>query len=133
MPVKREKHTMSFSSETMKLIEKHYLEDGCRFRSDFIEKAVRFYCGYLTAEDYREYLPNIIVSTMKGTLDSLESRMANLLFREAVEISMLLHVEAATHEVDEETLSALRRLCINDVKKLQGTIRLEDAVRFQKG
>lgn len=133
MAAKRKKHTMSFSAETMKLIEKHYLEDGCRFRSDFIEKAVRFYCGYLTAEDYREYLPNIVVSTMKGTLDSLEGRMAGLLFRNAVELSMMLHMVAATNEIDEDTLASLRGLCVEEVKKLQGSVRLEDAVKFQKG
>ena len=83
--------------------------------------------------NYSEYIPNIIVSTMKGSLDSLESRMANLLFKNSVELSMLLHVIAATTNIDEDSLNALRGYCVEDVKKIHGTIRLEDAVKFQRG
>ena len=31
--------------ETFKRIEQLYKEDNCRSRSEFIEKAVNFYCG----------------------------------------------------------------------------------------
>lgn len=57
--------------ETLERVEKLYREDGCKSRSEFIEKAINFYCGYLTAENYREYFPSVIVSTVKGSLDSL--------------------------------------------------------------
>lgn len=115
------------------MVEKHYKEDGCGCRSEFMEKAILFYCGYLTAEDYRGYFPNVIVSAMQGTLDSLENRMANLLFKNTVELAMVLHVLAATQGIEEETLVDLRRMCVEDVKKINGTISLSDAVKFQKG
>ena len=118
---------------TMEKVEKLYRDDNCKSKSEFIEKAILFYCGYLTADNYSEYIPNIIVSTMKGSLDSLESRMANLLFKNSVELSMLLHVIAATTNIDEDSLNALRGYCVEDVKKIHGTIRLEDAVKFQRG
>ena len=108
--------------ETMTKVEKHYKDDDCRSRSEFIEKAILFYCGYLAAKDYRDYIPNVFISTMKGTLDSLENRIANLLFKNAVEISMLSHLTAATHQ----------EMCVADVKKIHGAIRLEDAVKFQR-
>lgn len=119
--------------DTMEKIETLYRGDNCKSKSEFIEKAVRFYCGYLTAADYRDYFPNIIVSVMQGKLDSLENRMAALLFRNAVELSMMLHMVAATNEIDADTLASLRGLCVEEVKKLQGSVRLEDAVKFQKG
>ena len=118
--------------ETMSKVEKLYKDDDCRSRSEFIEKAILFYCGYLAAKDYRDYIPNVFISTMKGTLDSLENRIANLLFKNAVEISMLSHLTAATHKVSEETVNDLREMCVADVKKIHGAIRLEDAVKFQK-
>ena len=65
--------------ETLERVEKLYQEDGCKSRSEFIEKAINFYCGYLTAENYKEYFPEVIVSTVQGTLDSFENRMASLL------------------------------------------------------
>lgn len=114
-------------------IMKNYESDNCKSPSEFIEKAITFYCGYLASEEYKQYLPNVIVSTMQGSLDSFEDRMATLLFKMAVELSMMLHVTAATNEIDEDTLSRLRGLCVEEVKRLHGSVRLDDAVRFQNG
>lgn len=129
----KQKFALKISPEVLDMVEKHYKEDGCGCRSEFMEKAILFYCGYLTAEDYRGYFPNVIVSAMQGTLDSLENRMANLLFKNTVELAMVLHVLAATQGIEEETLVDLRRMCVEDVKKINGTISLSDAVKFQKG
>ena len=114
-------------------ISKNYESDNCKSPSEFIEKAILFYCGYLASTEYRAYLPGVIVSTMQGSLDSLEDRMASLLFKIAVELCMVLHVTAAANQIDEDTLSRLRGLCVEEVKRLRGVVRLEDAVRFQNG
>ena len=118
--------------ETLERVEKLYREDGCKSRSEFIEKAINFYCGYLTAENCREYFPSVIVSTVKGSLDSFENRMASLLFKTAVELSMMLHITAANYDIDEEMLSRLRGMCVKEVKRLHGTVSLDDAIKFQK-
>ena len=112
---------------------KNYEADNCKSPSEFIEKAILFYCGYLASTEYRAYLPGVIVSTMQGSLDSLEDRMASLLFKIAVELCMVLHVTAAANQIDEDTLSRLRGLCVEEVKRLRGAVHLEDAVRFQNG
>lgn len=114
-------------------IQKNFEVDNCKSPSEFIEKAILFYCGYLASEEYRQYLPNVLVSTMQGSLDSFEDRMASLLFKIAVELSMMLHVTAAANEIDEDTLTRLRGLCVEEVKRLRGSVRLDDAVRFQNG
>lgn len=118
---------------TMEKVERLYQLDNCRSRSEFIEKAVLFYAGYVCSEDCREYFPEIIVSTIQGSLDSFENRMASLLFKYAVELAMMMHVTAANFRVDEDTLSRLRGKCVAEVKRLNGSISFEDAVRYQKG
>ena len=102
-------------------------------RSEFIEKAINFYCGYLTANDGKEYFPQVIVSTLQGTLGGFENRMASLLFKMAVELSMSLHVTAANSEIDEGTLVKLRGLCVDEVKRIRGAVSFDDAYKFQKG
>ncbi len=114
-------------------MEEFYKEGGCRTKSAFIERAINFYCGYLAAEDYRAYLPEVVTSTIEGVLNSFEGRMASLLFKIAVELSMMLHVTAANNEIDEEILSELRGLCVNEVKRLHGRVSFEDARKFQRG
>ena len=46
---------------------------------------------------------------------------------------MTMHVSAANFRVDEDTLSRLRGKCVNEVKRLNGKISFDDAVRYQKG
>lgn len=133
LPKDKQKFALWIHPETLAKVEKNFRDDGCTSRSEFIEKAVLFYTGYLTANDYRGYFPNVIVSTVKGSLDSLENRMASLLFKMAVELSMVLHVTAATNTVDESTLSRLRGMCVQEVKRIHGSVRMEDAVKYQKG
>lgn len=132
IPKEKQKFALWIHPETLKKVERNYREDDCKSKSEFIEKAILFYAGYLTANDYRGYFPNIIVSTVKGTLDSFENRMANLLFKTAVELSMVLHVTAANNEINPATLSRLRGMCVEEVKRVHGTISMEDAVKFQK-
>ena len=68
--------------ETLEKVEKLYKEDSCISRSDFIEKAIIFYCGYITAENYQEYFPKVVLSTFQGTLDSFEKRIARFALRQ---------------------------------------------------
>lgn len=42
---------------TIKLMDRLYEDDNCRSKSEFIEKAIRFYAGYLSTQNAREYLP----------------------------------------------------------------------------
>ena len=114
--------------ETLEKVEKLYKEDSCISRSDFIEKAIIFYCGYITAENYQEYFPKVVLSTFQGTLDSFEKRMARLLFKIAVEISVNNRITAATVDVTELNLQRLRARCVDDVKRINGSVSFSQAV-----
>jgi len=109
-----------------------YGQDNCRSPSEFIEKAVKFYCGYLRAETGSPYLSRVLTTTMRGMLDSFEDRQASLLFKLAVEMAMLMHVSAAANEVDPEVLTRLRGRCVQEVKALRGRISFDEAARFQR-
>ena len=43
--------------------------DNCRSRNEFVEKALRFYMGYLGTEDNTTYLSQAILTAIQGTLD----------------------------------------------------------------
>ena len=43
------------------------------------------------------------------------------------------NILAATHNIDEDSLSALRRFCTNEVAAIGGKYSFEDAVKFQQG
>lgn len=128
----KEKFALWIRPEVKQMVEKNYQENGFRSRSEYIEKAIIFYSGYLTAEEYRECLPSIMISSMKAVIDSFENRMGHLLFKNAVEMNMMMHVLSATSEIDDEQLVRLRSMCASEVRQTRGSVTFEDAWRFQK-
>lgn len=119
--------------ETLDKVEKIYREDNCRSRSEFIEKAIEFYYGYLTSEDKKSYLPSVVTSTLKSIVAESDNRQNRMLFKMAVEIAILQNLMAATQEIDPLSLERLRGECVKEVKRLNGSFSFEDALDWQKG
>ena len=110
-----------------------YKEDNCSSKSEFIEKAIIFYVGYLSANDNSEYLPNVVTSTLKSIVAESDNRMSRLIFKLAVELAMTMNILASSQEIDKETLSKLRGACVKEVKRLNGSFSFDDAYDWQKG
>lgn len=117
--------------ETLKNVEVHYKNDNCRSQSEFIEKAIKFYIGYLSEEDNVNYLSPMITETVKAQIKGTEQRLSRLLFKVAVELGKLSHMTAAVNEVDDDTLNSLHAMCVNEVRKINGIIDYEDAAEYQ--
>nr|WP_300418348.1 hypothetical protein [uncultured Oscillibacter sp.] len=109
------------------------LRDNCRTQNEFIEKAIRFYTGYISGQEATAYLPPALASVLCGTVQDTENRICRLLFKLAVEQDMVMNVLAAGMELPNEQFHALRGQCVQDVKKTSGSISLDDAVRYQRG
>ncbi|MBD8914069.1 MAG: hypothetical protein EGR82_10415 [Ruminococcus bicirculans] len=100
--------------------------------SEFIEKAILFYSGYLSQQDNLNYISPMITETVKAQINGTEQRLARLLFKVAVELGKLTHLLSAANDVDDETLRQLLVMCINEVRKINGVIDCENTVRYQK-
>lgn len=118
---------------TYEKLEAIYREDNCESRSEFIEKAVNFYIGYLTSEDKTSYLPSVVTSTLKSIVAESDNRQNRMLFKLAVEIAIMQNLMASSQEVDPLSLERLRGECVKEVGRMNGTFSFEDAVNWQKG
>ena len=88
----KEKMAVYFQPETIKKIEQEYKEDNCASKTEFIEKAVKFYIGYLRQQEEVNYLSTLITETVKAQIKGTEQRLARLLFKVAVELGKLSHI-----------------------------------------
>lgn len=121
-------------------IEKESLEtaDGLlaaanmRSRNEFVNEALKFYCGYLQSRKAEDYLLQSLSSVLAGTVQDSENRLARMDFKIAVELSKLSQVIAYTHDVDEESLGRLHAKCLEEVKRINGAVEFEDAYRYQR-
>ena len=107
-------------------------EANCRSRSEFIEKAVRFYMGYLGTENITEYLSDALVATLRGIIADSTNRTNSILFKCAVEQGIMAHTIAAHFRDTLEDRRALRRYVVDEVKRTNGQIRFEDAQNVQR-
>ena len=60
-------------------VDSLYQKDNCASRSEFMEKALQFYIGYLACSHAQDYLAQVIPSTVKGIMDETANRMGRLM------------------------------------------------------
>ena len=106
--------------------------DNCKSRGEFAEKALRFYMGYLGTEDNTAYLSQAILTAIQGTLDDNNNRLCRILFKCAVELNMLCHTIAAHFRTDPIHTRELRAYAVDEVKRTNGQVSFENAVRSQR-
>lgn len=130
---KKERHTVWLEPAAWDMVEKHYREDNCSTKNEYIAKAIRFYSGYLDAAGADDYLPRVLADVLEGKLGALGSRIGRLLFKLTVELDLNANILAALGEYDRDALERLRGQCVQNAKQTNGEISFEDALRRQKG
>ena len=111
------------------ILERRYQEDRSRSITDFIERAVDFYLDYLSANNAGLFLPTSIKSYLDGQLDQLEGRMSSLLYKQAVEQDLVAGILADAYQFSGEELRRRRTESVQNVRKTNGCISLEQRVR----
>ena len=107
-------------------------EDNCRTRSEFIEKALRFYMGYLATEDTTEFLSRALVDTLRGIVEQHDHRLRALLFKWSVEQNMMAHTIAAHFRADPVDRRELRALAVDEVLRTNGQVSFDHALDVQR-
>ena len=100
-------------------------------RNEFLNQALKFYIGYLTSAKIENYMLSSISSVMHATVKDSENRMARAMFKLAVENSKLANVIAYSQEIDEESMGKLHVRCMEEVKRINGSVKFEDAYEYQ--
>ena len=133
MPRNKIKFALRISPEMQELVKELCPRDNCQTQNEFIERAIRFYAGYVSGKEAMEYLPPALVSAIRAAVKASEDRLSRLLFKLAVEMDMMMNILAAGMELTDEDLRELRPRCVREVKETRGRISFEDAVDYQKG
>ncbi|MDL2273647.1 hypothetical protein LJC34_03770 [Oscillospiraceae bacterium OttesenSCG-928-G22] len=132
MTDKKERHVMWFSPSTVQKLDASNVFAGCKSRSEFAERAIIFYAGYLSAQNHSDFLADVVTQAISGVVSGAENRIARMQFKEAVELAKLTHMLASINEVDDETLRRLHVQCVDEVRRINGVVRYEVAVKSQQ-
>ena len=133
MPREKIKFALRILPETQQIVKDFYPLDNCQNQSEFIEKAIHFYAGYVASKNATEFLAPVLVSALQGAVANAENHIARLLFKLAVELNMMMNVLASEVDVSPDALERLRGRCIQEDKKTGGAVTFTDAVKYQRG
>ena len=109
-------------------IESWYKKDDCQSRNEFVVKAVNFYADYLAGQ-VNDVLPVAIQSAIDGRLGMFEDRLAQLLYKLAVETDMGISAVLDCIRVDTDYLRKLRADSVKNVKATNGLLTFEQKAR----
>ena len=132
MPREKVKFALRITPETLLLVRDMCPRDNCRSQSEFIEKAIRFYAGYVETGNSLDYLAPVLASALTGIVHDSENRISRLLFKQTVELSMLMRIIADGLEINESRLPGLRAECVRDIRGTNGSLSLDDTVRTRR-
>lgn len=131
---KKEKQAVWLYPEVKELLTTHMAAANAMSQSDFIEKAIRFYAGYLdcNSENMTEYLGETVSAVIDGIVKGSEQRISRALFKLAVQSAIQSHILAAVTDVDETDVGKLYGMCTEDVRRTNGIIDFRNAYKYQK-
>ena len=92
----------------------------------FVLKAIDFYLGYLRQGKNLNYISPILASSIKGEMKGFEGNISEMVYKMAVQISMLTQIVADEKEFYPEYLDELHKWCAEKVASTNGIISLED-------
>ena len=130
-PEKKDRLTIWLYPSTLNTIDKIVKDSGIKSRSYYLEKAALFYAGYIATKNTDDFLPAALTQVLKVNLEKNETHITRILFKLAVEMSMMMNVLASELDIPLEDLDNLKIHCIKEVKKTSGNISFSEAVKFQ--
>ena len=66
------RYSLWLSNENIKRADMVYPLDRCKSRSEFIDRAIRFYCGYVESSIAEDYIADVFVQTLFPKLDNMK-------------------------------------------------------------
>ncbi len=127
----KERYSIFIHQATIELVKNNYKQAGFKCASDYVEAAVKFYYEYSQLQSASDLLSSTVTNILKDILREHANKQGRMMFKMAVELSIMMNVIAAEFKIDELTLDRLRGACTNEVKRINGAISFEDAVRWQ--
>lgn len=121
------------NEDVLASVKSMYREYGYSSQSEFIEKAVEFYLGYLKMDMDMDLIAPVVMSTIRSVVTENTTRITRLLFKNSVEMALMNNILAYEYQIDPENVKKVREECEKTVRKTNGNFSIEDAVKWQKG
>lgn len=125
---KKVKPSMHILQETLDKIDAiKAIDHTVSGRGEIVDKAVDFYKSHLDLKQDIDYIAPVIKSIMESTMAVYFERVNRNLFKLAVEQGVNSRCLSKIFEIDEDSYQRARKLSVDDVKRIKGTLSILDA------
>lgn len=128
----KKKHAFWLTPETKILVEQMYAADNCKSQSEFVEKAIQFYAGYLNTKNASAFLPEVLSTILIGIMDDFAQRMGRMLYKLSVEQNLCNHILASDTDMDQRIYQLMRGRSVREVDSTNGRITFKEVLDFQR-
>lgn len=90
------------NQDLLKACDNAIEQSNATSRSEFISNAIEFYIAWLNSKNVSRVLTPALESVISSKIIDTEDRIARVLFKQGVELAMLMHVVAATNDITED-------------------------------
>lgn len=125
--------SLYIDTDILEKIDNSMKKSKSRSRNEFLIEATQFYMGYLNKDNDARFLTESVDLSISNSVTKMEDRIAKVLFKLAVEMSMMMNLLAANLEIKDDTMSVLRRKCIDELKKSSGSLSFEKTMNKMNG
>ena len=132
MATDKRKHAFWLTDAAIEMVEIDAHLDNCGSQSEFVEKAIRFYDGYVHANKAGAYLPHAMQEVLEGTLGVFGDRLGRLLFKLVVEHNMTNHLLGGDVDMTRDEYSKMRGSSVREVTSTHGNISFKDVLLFHQ-
>ena len=109
-------YTFYLPPETSAKIDAHRCLEGKTTRSEFVDKAISFYCGVLDADENRAFLGDEIIKAMRVIVKDAEGRIFSHFRSQDISLSMLAVLFAGNLiGMDKEEIEEMRKTAVEYV------------------
>ena len=119
----KSRHSVWLSDEVWQEVDAFYKLDNCPTRNEFVEKALRQYCGRLH---------RALQEMLEGTLGVFGDRLGKLLFKLVVEHNMTNHLLGGDIDMTRDEYNKMRGNSVREVAGTHGNISFRDVLLFHQ-
>ena len=116
--------------EENEMIDASLVPADASSRSEFVEKAIRYYAASLGADMHKEILSEELIRVIRDNIKNAENHIASALFKMAGEqaVLSLLFADRIVGDIDRDELRAYRNDAYNAIRRLHGVFMFDDAL-----
>ena len=126
----KKSYNFYLSPEADCMIDSSLVASDSRSRSDFVEKAIRYYAASLGAEMHKELLSQELIRVLQDNIKNVENHISATMFKMAGEqaVLSLLFADMLVENLDRKELQRYRNEAYDMVRKRHGMIMFDDAL-----